>query len=556
MINKLSVTNFRSLEEISIELDPKLTALVGANGAGKSSILRALDVILGPTWPSLRSLRVPQDWTGFDDSRPLRIAVEFSDPLTFKDKLNKPASISGFEVTCAPYKIKTAKAEAGDPNFNFHPLGTDGKVPVVATSAPQKGQPPGFGPLLNVPAELRDQVKALFIDHNRSIFQHQPWARSSILSRILAPARKELSSLEHSDGRTHREVFVERYHQAVDALQTPHIKAVEEVISETAKQALGFMGSRSVAGLDVGFGFADPANPLNSLRLVYRENGLELPAEELGLGVQSAIVVGIFEAARKIGGNIGLVLIEEPEMYLHPQAQRYFYKLLCTLAESGACQVVYSTHSPIFADMGKFEGIRLISRPDHKATDCSRIDKQADVEELGKRRDKQKMGAFNPSRSEVFFANRALLVEGAADVLAIRALAEKEGFDLDGEGIAVIECGSKSAIPFVTKVCQAFDIPITVMHDSDIYSVPPGIPDIAETRIRKQNSEEEVLNAEIVASVKSGTEVFILEPSLEGALGIGRNAADKPMKVLNELTKRDISDWPDAVIAAYRALTS
>lgn len=86
--------------------------------------------------------------------------------------------------------------------------------------------------------------------------------------------------------------------------------------------------------------------------MVYREDGLEIPGGELGLGVQSALVVGVFEAPRQLEEPVGTVLIEEPEMYLHPQAQRYFHRLLTELAATGSCQVIYSTHSPIFAEAG------------------------------------------------------------------------------------------------------------------------------------------------------------------------------------------------------------
>src|SRR5690606_35321848 len=94
--------------------------------------------------------------------------------------------------------------------------------------------------------------------------------------------------------------------------------------------------------------------------------------EELGLGIQSAIVVGIFEAFRQMGTQCGTLALEEPEMYLHPQAQRYFYRLLCEMADENQCQVIYSTHSPIFADVSRFEGLRLVRR-NHRTSngDCS-----------------------------------------------------------------------------------------------------------------------------------------------------------------------------------------
>jgi hypothetical protein len=37
---------------------------------------------------------------------------------------------------------------------------------------------------------------------------------------------------------------------------------------------LGFLGSRAVDDIKIGFGFADPANPFSSLRLLFTENGI------------------------------------------------------------------------------------------------------------------------------------------------------------------------------------------------------------------------------------------------------------------------------------------
>jgi len=65
VIARLVASNFRSLEKATVDLHPTFTVLVGANGSGKSAILRALDVVCGPTWPTLRSLHA----TGLDTIR-------------------------------------------------------------------------------------------------------------------------------------------------------------------------------------------------------------------------------------------------------------------------------------------------------------------------------------------------------------------------------------------------------------------------------------------------------------------------------------------------------
>ena len=65
----------------------------------------------------------------------------------------------------------------------------------------------------------------------------------------------------------------------------------------------------------------------------------------------------------------GLVLlIEEPELFLRPQAQRYLYRLLRGFAEAGN-QVLYSTHSPAFLDVGRLDELALVDwGPRHGTT--------------------------------------------------------------------------------------------------------------------------------------------------------------------------------------------
>lgn len=551
MISRLVARNFRSLEEVTVDFNPAMTMLVGANGGGKSAILRAIDVVCGASWPSVRSLRVPQDWTRFDDQAELLLRVRLAEPLKHRDKAGIEHDVLGLQACCRPYKRKTKNALPGDPNFDFTPYGNNGKPLVTAIERPQEGKKLTMAPMTSVPSELRDQARVLFIDHRRSLFQHQPWSRGSVLARLLAPARKELDQAEIEDGTTHGEAFRDRYQMAVEALRTPRIQRVEEVVSETARRTLGFMGSTALRDLEVGFGFADPTNPFGSLRLFYREQGLELPAESLGLGVQSAIVVGIFEAFRELGGPFGAVLIEEPEMYLHPQAQRYFYRLLCDLADSGSCQVICSTHSPVFADVSRFEGIRLVRRPPGGMTTVDAIADKDDAAWLQERREAQKLIALTTARSEAFFAQRVLLVEGPGDVLAVRMLAEKLGHDLDAEDRAVIECGGKAGVAFVGRICKALGIPALAMHDEDVHEAPEGEEPPAKQH--EENQREEVLNADI-ASVFGKNECFVLNPSLEGIFGIGRGAKDKPRRVAEALDSLAPEDFPKEMASALEGL--
>lgn len=543
VLAKLVARNFRSLELVEVRLEP-LTALVGPNGAGKSAILRAIDFVMGQRYPSVNALRIPHDFTkGEITEEGLLLRVRLGDPVLHHDRAGDDHSIYGFQVSAKPYKRRTGRSEAGDLNFDLLPYDAAGEQPTVCVNA-KEGVGRDYRPLRQVSNELRDPARVLFIDHRRSVVQHQPWARNSILARLLAPARKDLEKEELTKGVTYGDAFRERYQEATEALRTPQVRAIEEVISETAKRTLGFLGSKVLDDLDVRFGFIDPSNPFASLRLNFVEGDLELPAEELGSGVQSAIVVGIFEAFRQMGGAMGTVLIEEPEMFLHPQAQRYLYGLLTEIVDSGQGQVIYSTHSPVFAGLERFEAIRLIRREPGAGSTVSAIRKPQDIAFLEKQREREKLHAFHSSRSELFFARRVLLVEGAADALAVRRAAKARGLDLDAEGLTVIDCGSKSSIPFIARVARALEIPVAVMCDDDL----------REDASPEETKHAETLNARITEALGDDEVVIALSPSLEETLGISRDASDKPYKVANALETKPAGEWPPELAAALDAL--
>jgi hypothetical protein len=388
----------------------------------------------------------------------------------------------------------------------------------------------------------------LSISEVRNAASQLPGRRGSILARLLNEARG--SFLRDEDGQ--RTAFRSQYANAVDSLRTEDVKEIETAIQETARQMLGFKGAASASRLGIEFGFADPANPHSSLRLLCRQGDLVLPAEALGLGEQSAIVVGLFEAFRLRGTALNTIAIEEPEMYLHPQAQRYFKRLLTDIVDQQHAQIIMTTHSTIFADMGRFREVRLMKRSVDGCSQVCRIDDLDDQTFLDEQLASEKLAQYIDAQTgELLFATGVLLVEGHGDRLAVKEVAEKLSVDLDAEGLSVVECGGKNAIPFFARLCRSLQIPFVILHDLDIYE-GDSLPEWQ----RKENERAPTVNSLIAEAAGADVGIYKVVPNLEHALGVGRGASDKPRLVLAATKERALDDLPKQLVKAVRGLVS
>jgi hypothetical protein len=200
-------------------------------------------------------------------------------------------------------------------------------------------------------------------------------------------------------------------------------------------------------------------------------------------------------------GLTGLVLlVEEPELFLPPQSQRYLYRLFRELAASGN-QVFYSTHSPAFLNVARLNELILTDSRGGRGTRILQPDPLATSDEF------RALSEFDASRSELFLARAAVLVEGLTERLALPFIFRSLGYDPDREGISIIECGGKANIPLISRVANAVGVPVVVLHDRD---APAG---------RKPNRAEQGLNR-LIAQAAGNENRIMLTPDFEGVAGL------------------------------------
>ena len=243
--------------------------------------------------------------------------------------------------------------------------------------------------------------------------------------------------------------------------------------------------------------------------------------------VAAEMLLSVVEACceERLTGEI--LLIEEPELFLTPQAQRYLYRLLRRFADTGN-QVLYSTRSPAFVDAAHHDEIvRLDLSHGRSTVRRTRPATLSDAERV------RLAAEFDHERSEMFFARTVLLVEGQTERLSLPFIFRALGHDPDAEGIAIVEVGGKSNLPLAARLLRQLEIPFVIVFDAD------------------RGAASAVLDAEIRRSAGPAP-IIRLEPDFEAAAGI-RSHEEKVLHAWRRFAGADAAAVPPALAAIVRA---
>jgi ABC-type cobalamin/Fe3+-siderophores transport system ATPase subunit len=159
------------------------------------------------------------------------------------------------------------------------------------------------------------------------------------------------------------------------------------------------------------------------------------------------------------------IIIDEPELSLHPQFQRNLYKLIAH--ESRTKQIVVATHSPHFVSWADISQSGRLARVFLDDLGQSRICTAADETLIAVRsiadNNVTNRKYFDAVCKELFFTDEALLVEGPDDVHYINNFIESAGhaeLPLMGYG-----CGGAEAIKLWMRLCKDLGIRCAGLYD-------------------------------------------------------------------------------------------
>lgn len=196
------------------------------------------------------------------------------------------------------------------------------------------------------------------------------------------------------------------------------------------------------------------------------DDGNDTFMEEKGSGMQRSVALALLQVyAEKIVAHpedIDLtkpffLFIDEPELCLHPQAQKKLLKAIEDIARTR--QVFITTHSSYFIDP------KLVS----KIFKFENIDNDQGVKIFWDRKSELKVMKENRSfffhHRDIFFTSRAIFVEGTTDVERISLFCLDNGYELLVKDLYFLS-GSGSG-PHFQKICSIFNIVCYIIYDVD-----------------------------------------------------------------------------------------
>ena len=221
---------------------------------------------------------------------------------------------------------------------------------------------------------------------------------------------------------------------------------LKEDINSQLKTTLSLMNVK----VDINMLESKSEDYYKNIRLSVND-GVETPLENKESGLQSLIMIELFKFYCKVFNQSSLLILEEPELFLHPHAKRMLSDILEDFITSGKNQIIITTHSEEFIHNIDIENINVI-RKTVDGTKKSRINKQ----DYGDGKELQKLKIeLQHKNAEMFFAEKVILVEGEEQILIPEIVKKIYGKNvLNNNDISIIKVGGKSYFNIYRKVFQ------------------------------------------------------------------------------------------------------
>lgn len=454
LIDEIRIDGFRGLKDFKMSLS-ETTVLTGMNNVGKTSVLKALQLLFGNgAFLSAEDLHIDKN------ERSNQIIVDAK--IVAIDDTGKPAAnfSDEWEIAFGEANVKLDVEEyAYVPlrvKYSYENLQNSFSRELIVLNEWEIGGTP-WQYLVGKKSTIKGEYFQFhYLDAKRDI-QDDIKSRTSYLGKMLGDV---VSNYDPKD--------VADLEKKISSLNAEAISK-SNVLKDIQESLKGIDTTMDSSGKVSVSPFAKKLRDLNkSLTIHYGTEDNSFTMDYHGMGTRSWSSMLSFKAFVKHMSDskkpeeeafLPIIAIEEPEAHLHPNAQKQLYR---QMNEMPGIKII-STHSPYVAACAELSELRGLYKSDEK-TVCGSLPIAGLISEE-QRKIKQ---AVLMSNGELLFAKAIILGEGETEVQALPIFCEQHLKHSPIEfGLSFLDAkGCGNYYPFVA-LAEAFHIPWYIFSDGE-----------------------------------------------------------------------------------------
>lgn len=473
-LNSLKVKNFRCIgnESVTIDLDD-IVVLVGGNNAGKSTILRAYE------------LAVSSEKMTLDDFYNKEIDTENLPEVEIHTLVNSETAPK-IDLWCEKIEenLYVVKERWVWKNIKDKPSRVGWRVDKNdwATETDKPKMPWATD---NVASARRPKA------HRVSTFDSPETQSDAVRQIVNVLLEDKIKNYQPKDGGDNYTSLVDKF----DSLKKEFTEVSKTEVSGISKKITEIV-EKVIPGHEFQFTIDESYNDAslkvfdpNDINISFGDKKIMLPIENHGSGARRTILWAVLKTIAEMGyqakqvtkgnkyqkieeGRNHLLLMDEPEISLHPKAIREACDVLYSLPNTDKWQVMLTTHSPSFIDLSRdHTTIVRVEKNNTDIIEATTLYRPDAVKLTDDEKENLKLlNLVDPHMLEFFFGGRVLLVEGDTEYSAFNYIIEKEreSGSEEYQDLLIIRARGKVQISSLMKILNHFKKKYFVLHDTDV----------------------------------------------------------------------------------------
>ena len=481
-ISNVTIQNYRSFDNISVNFNDGINIVIGQNNSGKSNLFKALALIFDTK--ERKQLSIYDFYNGISleelkqHSPKIIITVELSQSIGEDLMGDELVTVSNWLTKLEePYVAQLQYEFFLSEKYEQDYLNTikDAKNPVEIWNQIENlfirlysykiwaGNPENQ---IQVDGENLSKFDFQFLDAIRDVERDMFSGKNTLLKNVIDFF---LDYDIKSDKDMHLEEKAKKINDRKEEFKKSSDKLVEELkerLQEGNKQILSYadeVGASFDKSTPTFEGTLSENEVYSILQLIVeQQTGMTIPITNNGLGYNNLIFISLLLAkmqvdsdGKHLGGNakvFPILLIEEPEAHLHPTMQFQFLKFLKdNLKNKKVRQVFVTSHSTHITSSAQLDDLICLYRDNNGVHVAYPGKVFFDIElENGKEKfnenneSKKYVQRFlDATKSNMLFAEKIIFVEGIAEQLLIPVFAQYLGKNLEEQHVSVINVGGR-----------------------------------------------------------------------------------------------------------------